>query len=227
AGALYQVNICARFHGRLTGDPLTLFANGLSALHPDYAAYLRTPERTVISFSPELFLHRVGRQVRTAPIKGTRRRTVDGTYRDDRAAIELQASTKDRAENVMIVDLMRNDLSRVCEPGSVSTPQLLSIRPAPGVWHLVSEVTGTLREGAGDADLIRTTFPPGSVTGAPKISALALIDELEAEPRQLFTGAIGYSSATDRAEFNVAIRTFEITGEEFELGAGGGITADS
>jgi para-aminobenzoate synthetase/4-amino-4-deoxychorismate lyase len=227
AGALYQVNICARFHGRLTGDPLTLFANGLSALHPDYGAYLHTPARTVISFSPELFLHRVGRQVRTAPIKGTRRRTVDDMDRDDPAAVELQASTKDRAENVMIVDLMRNDLSRVSVPGSVTTPELLSIRPAPGVWHLVSEVTGTLQGSAGDADLIRATFPPGSVTGAPKIRALALIDELEAERRRLFTGAIGYSAATDTAEFNVAIRTFEITGDEVELGVGGGITADS
>jgi para-aminobenzoate synthetase/4-amino-4-deoxychorismate lyase len=227
AGALYQVNICARLHGRLTGGPPSLFARGLSALHPDYAAYLHTPDRTVISFSPELFLHRVGREVRTEPIKGTRRRTVDGPDHDDPAAVELRASTKDRAENVMIVDLMRNDLSRVCVPGSVITPELLSIRPAPGVWHLVSEVTGTLQDGAGDTDLITATFPPGSVTGAPKIRALALIDELEGEQRQLFTGAIGYSAATDTAEFNVAIRTFEVTGEEFELGVGGGITADS
>jgi para-aminobenzoate synthetase/4-amino-4-deoxychorismate lyase len=227
AGQLYQVNICARFHGRVSGDHADLFAAGLTALRPDYAAYLHTPERTVISFSPELFLHRQGRQVMTAPIKGTRRRTVDGKDLDDPAAVELQASAKDRAENVMIVDLMRNDLSRVCLPGSVTTPELLSIRPAPGVWHLVSEVTGTLHERAGDADLIRATFPPGSVTGAPKIRALALIAQLEAERRRLFTGAIGYSAATGTAEFNVAIRTFEITGNDFELGVGGGITADS
>jgi para-aminobenzoate synthetase/4-amino-4-deoxychorismate lyase len=227
AGELYQVNVCARFSGRLVGEPLDLFSAGLTKLHPDYAAYLQTDVGTVVSFSPELFLQRHGRRVHSAPIKGTRRRTVPGDQLDDPAARELRNSAKDSAENVMIVDLMRNDLSRVCEPGTVTTPELLAIRPAPGVWHLVSEVAGTLRDGTGDAELIRATFPPGSVTGAPKIRALALIDELEQRDRCLFTGAIGYVSALDRAEFNVAIRTFEINGDRFELGVGGGITADS
>ncbi len=227
AGELFQVNICTRFSGRLNGEPIALFSTGLEKLHPDYAAYLQTGESTIVSFSPELFLQRDHRQLLSAPIKGTRRRSVPGDRVDDPAAVELTNSAKDRAENVMIVDLMRNDLSRVCAPGTVTTPELLEIRPAPGVWHLVSQVAGTLRPDVGDLDLIRATFPPGSVTGAPKIRALSLIDELEQAPRGLFTGAIGYASPADCAEFNVAIRTFEISGDQFELGVGGGITADS
>jgi len=233
AGDLYQVNICARMRGTLEGEPLELFARGLRDLGPQYAAFVRTPSHgTLVSFSPELFLRRDGRQVVTAPIKGTRRRHVSETALDDPAAIELRHSTKDRAENVMIVDLMRNDLSRVCATGSVRTPDLLSIRPAPGVWHLVSQVSGELLPGVTDSGLLQATFPPGSVTGAPKISALRLIDALESTPRGVFTGAVGFVSPSDRAEFNVAIRTFEIGPADggkrpFELGVGGGITAES
>ncbi|HEV2886689.1 MAG TPA: chorismate-binding protein [Jatrophihabitans sp.] len=258
AGQLYQANICARFHARLDGSPVELFATGLSRLAPDYAAFVRTPARTVVSFSPELFLHREDDRVRTAPIKGTRRRlgaatggtpgpapatppaadqaAADQAAADQAAADDLARSAKERAENVMIVDLMRNDLSRVCRPGSVSTPSLLSVRPAPGVWHLVSEVTGRLAPGATDADLLAACFPPGSVTGAPKIRAQQLITDLEDAGRRVFTGAIGYLSPLPaasgagrpgRAEFNVAIRTFEISGDRLELGVGGGITADS
>ena len=257
AGQLYQANICARFRARLAGSPLDLFTAGLRRWAPDYAAFVQTPDRTVVSLSPELFLHRDGERVRSAPIKGTRRRLgpaagwpadqptrdqpADQVLADRQAAQDLANSAKDRAENVMIVDLMRNDLSRVCRPGTVSTPSLLSVRPAPGVWHLVSEVAGRLVPGATDADLLTACFPPGSVTGAPKIRAQQLIAELEDADRGVFTGAIGYRSALSgapsgglpgagrpgRAEFNVAIRTFEITGDQLELGVGGGITADS
>jgi para-aminobenzoate synthetase/4-amino-4-deoxychorismate lyase len=228
AGELYQANVCARLTGRLVGSPIDLFEAGRCRLVPDYAAYLRTPARTVVSMSPELFLDRRGRQLRTAPIKGTRPRAVAGDRLDDPAARELQHSDKDRAENVMIVDLMRNDLARACQPGTVRAEQLLQVRPAPGVWHLVSEVTGSLRPGVSDAELVAASFPPGSVTGAPKLRALRLIDELERQPRGLFTGAIGYlGSARDRSELNVAIRTFELVGDRLELGVGGGITAES
>jgi para-aminobenzoate synthetase/4-amino-4-deoxychorismate lyase len=269
AGQLYQANICSRFSARLAGSPVDLFAAGLRRWAPDYAAFVRTPDRTVVSFSPELFLDREGDRVSTAPIKGTRRRLggsgrpagsdsalsepmsadsapadsapadsapagsapADSALADQRAAGELARSVKDRAENVMIVDLMRNDLSRVCRPGTVETPSLLGIRPAAGVWHLVSEVTGRLVPGTGDADLLRACFPPGSVTGAPKLRAQQLIADLEDAGRGVFTGAIGYRSplpaGAGRAEFNVAIRTFELTGDRLELGVGGGITADS
>lgn len=228
AGQLYQANICARLSGRLHGCPIELFEAGLTGLAPDYAAFVRTPRRTVVSMSPELFLDRRGRQLSTEPIKGTRRRTVAGERLDDPAALDLLHSDKDRAENVMIVDLMRNDLARVCRAGSVRPEQLLQIRPAPGVWHLVSRVRGELRPGVDEAELLAATFPPGSVTGAPKLRALRLIDELEQQPRGLFTGAVGYLGAlTDRSELSVAIRTFEITGDQLQLGVGGGITADS
>ncbi|MEO6504202.1 MAG: aminodeoxychorismate synthase component I [Jatrophihabitantaceae bacterium] len=250
AGQLYQANVCARFQARLTGSPVELFTAGLNRLAPDYAAFLQTPARTVVSFSPELFLRRDGDRVRTAPIKGTRRRLgsvvdpdqvdpdeIDNDQADPDELMrrDLAQSAKDRAENVMIVDLMRNDLSRVCRPGSVDTPTLLSVRPAPGVWHLVSEVTGRLSPGATDSDLLTACFPPGSVTGAPKIRAQQLIAELEDVSRGVFTGAVGYLSPLParstglpgRAEFNVAIRTFEISDDRVELGVGGGITADS
>ena len=249
AGELYQVNVCARFEARLGGSPVELFAAGLAQLDPDYAAFVQTPARTVVSFSPELFLHRQADRVRTAPIKGTRRRlgpaadtSSPAAGADDAAdramAAELRRSAKERAENVMIVDLMRNDLSRVCQPGTVGAPQLLDVRPAPGVWHLVSEVTGTLTATATDADLLAACFPPGSVTGAPKIRAQQLIAGLEDASRGVFTGAIGClvplparrpgsAERPGRAEFSVAIRTFEITGDRLELGVGGGITADS
>ncbi len=224
AGELYQVNVCARLSGVLTGDPAELFARGVRRLAPGYAAFLRTPGHTAVSLSPELFLRRRGRSVLSAPIKGTRPRA--GNRPDDPGATQLRRSAKDRAENVMIVDLVRNDLSRVCEPGTVTVGRLLDVRPAPGVWHLVSEVTGRLTDSAGTSELLAASFPPGSVTGAPKIRACALIDELEPAERGLFTGAIGHLTGQD-CEFNVAIRTFEIVGDRFELGVGGGITADS
>ena len=127
----------------------------------------------------------------------------------------------------MIVDLMRNDLGRVCEYGSIRVPALTEPRPAPGVWHLVSTVTGTLRPDAGDADLLRASFPPGSVTGAPKIQAMRVIAELEAGGREAYTGALGYASPVAGLELNVAIRTLEMRGERIWMGAGGGIVADS
>jgi len=224
AGQLYQVNVCARLAGTITGEPAELFLRGVQLLAPDYAAFLQTPDRTVVSLSPELFLQRRGRAVRSAPIKGTRERT--GDQPDDPGARELSRSAKDRAENVMIVDLMRNDLSRVCRPGTVKVSELLAVRPAPGVWHLVSEVTGELADDIRPAELLAATFPPGSVTGAPKLRACQLIEQLEPADRGLFTGAIGYLGFGG-CEFNVAIRTFEIAAGRFELGVGGGITAES
>ncbi len=155
----------------------------------------------------------------TGPIKGTAPR--DG----DPAA--LQGSEKDRAEHVMIVDLMRNDLGRVAEYGSVVAPEVPEAQPHPGVWHLVSDVRAHLAPGNGDAALLRATFPPGSVTGAPKVQALHVITELEATGREVYTGAIGFASPHAGLELNVAIRTFESRSGRLWLGAGGGIVADS
>jgi para-aminobenzoate synthetase / 4-amino-4-deoxychorismate lyase len=218
AGDLYQANVCGRLEGRLEGSALDLFANAAERLRPDRAAYLEGPWGAVASLSPELFLQRRGRRVLTAPIKGTRPR--------DRRA-ELERSAKDRAENTMIVDLMRNDLGRVCEPGSVAVTALAQARPHAGVWHLVSEVEGRLRPDVGDAELLRATFPPGSVTGAPKLAAIDVISELESAPRAVYTGAIGFASPAAGLELSVAIRTFEVRGGAIRLGVGGGVVADS
>jgi para-aminobenzoate synthetase/4-amino-4-deoxychorismate lyase len=224
AGDVFQVNLCIRLGSLMDGAPVDLFTAGCERLEPPYAAYLEGPWGALASLSPELYLRRRDRVVTSAPIKGT-------SPRDGAPALEqrdaLLASAKNNAENVMIVDLMRNDLGRVCEPGSIHVPALARPEPHPGVWHLVSEVSGRLREDVDDGDLLRAAFPPGSVTGAPKIRAMELIAELEATPRQAYTGAIGYVSPAAGLELNVVIRTFEFARGRVWLGSGGGIVADS
>ena len=220
AGEIFQANVCLRLDSRFEGNPADLFARTTRALAPRHAAFVGGPWGALCSLSPELFLRRRGREVLTEPIKGT-------APRAEGARAALAESVKDRAENVMIVDLMRNDLGRVCEYGSIRVPELTAPRPAPGVWHLVSSVEGTLREGVGDAELLRATFPPGSVTGAPKIQTMRVIAELESTGREAYTGAIGYASPVAGLELNVAIRTLEISGDRIWIGAGGGITSGS
>jgi para-aminobenzoate synthetase / 4-amino-4-deoxychorismate lyase len=219
-GEIFQANLCLRLDSRFEGNPADLFARVTRELGPRHAAFAAGPWGAVCSLSPELFLRRRGREVLSEPIKGT-------APRDEEGRRWLARSVKDRAENVMIVDLMRNDLGRVCEYGSVRVPELTAPRPAPGVWHLVSSVAGTLRPEVGDGELLRATFPPGSVTGAPKIQTMRVIAELEASGREVYTGAIGYASPVAGLELNVAIRTLEISGDRIWLGAGGGITSGS
>jgi para-aminobenzoate synthetase / 4-amino-4-deoxychorismate lyase len=226
AGDVYQANVCVRLEAAVEGSALDLFARGAEQLEPTYAAYLGGPDAELASFSPELFLRRDGRRVRSSPIKGTSERsgelTAASSERDD-----LEHSAKDRAENVMIVDLVRNDLGRVCAPGTVRVPEIARAEAHPGVWHLVSDVVGTLADGRDDGDLLRACFPPGSVTGAPKVAAMALIAATEATEREAYTGAIGYVSPAAGLELNVAIRTFERAGDRIWLGVGGGVVADS
>ncbi len=229
AGDLFQANICVRLQSELDGDPLDLFLAGVEALRPDRAAFLGGPWGAIASLSPELFLERRGHRVRSAPIKGTLPKPRDPAGAAS-AREALRTSAKDRAENVMIVDLVRNDLGRVCRPGTVTADVLAEPRAHTGVWHLVSEVNGTLAAEAGNAALVRAAFPPGSVTGAPKVAALGVIAELESTGRHAYTGAIGFASpVADRLELNVAIRTFEFSpdGTDVWLGVGGGIVADS
>ncbi len=228
AGDLFQANVCVRLDSRIDGDPLDMFLAGVEALRPDRAAYLKGPWGAVASLSPELFLERRGDRVRSAPIKGTIRKPAD----PDAAAHAretLRTSAKDRAENVMIVDLVRNDLGRVCRPGTVTADVVADPRAHTGVWHLVSEVSGELAPDAGNAALVRAAFPPGSVTGAPKVAALGVIAELESTSRHVYTGAIGFASPLAGLELSVAIRTFEFAPdrERTWLGVGGGIVADS
>ena len=225
AGQIYQVNVCTRLSGTFAGDPASLYATAATALRPDFGAYLSglaAGQQAVVCLSPELFLRRRGPVVLTGPIKGTWPRR-DGAA----GAIALRASAKDTAENVMIVDLMRNDLGRVSRVGGVSVPALLEVQPHPGVWHLVSTVRGELRDDIDDGALLRATFPPGSVTGAPKHRAVELIADYEPASRGAYTGAAGYLSPVAGIELTVLIRTFEVYPDRYELGVGGGITADS
>ncbi|HUS20875.1 MAG TPA: chorismate-binding protein, partial [Aeromicrobium sp.] len=218
AGDIFQVNLCARLEASFTGDPLDLFCAGVEALAPAYAAFIDGGDGAIASFSPELFLRRTGDEVLTSPIKGTAPLDADVS--------ELVASAKDRAENVMIVDLMRNDLGRVSTPGSVRVPAM--VRPERhAVWHLVSDVVGHVGHDVPHSALLRATFPPGSVTGAPKVRAMEIAAELEPTSREAYTGAIGHASPDGTLELNVAIRTFEIADGRVWLGVGGGVVADS
>jgi para-aminobenzoate synthetase/4-amino-4-deoxychorismate lyase len=221
AGELYEANLCVRLEAHFGGDPLALFARGAPAAAPRFGAFVDG----VVSLSPERFLRRRGRDVWTEPIKGTRPRT-GGASERQAARDELMSSGKDAAEHVMIVDLMRNDLGRVCEYGTVRA-QAPRIEGHAGVWHLVSTVSGRLRDGVGDGALLRASFPPGSVTGAPKVQAMKVIAALEATRREVYTGAIGIASPIAGLDLNVAIRTFEVRGEAIWMGAGGAVVADS
>ncbi len=226
AGEIFQANLCVRLDGRFDGTAADLLGAALARVNPPYAAAFDTPRGSVASLSPELFLRRRGREVVTGPIKGTIVRDEDPA-RAAAALARLTASAKDAAEHVMIVDLMRNDLGRVCEYGSVVAPRVPTAEPHPGLWHLVSRVSGRLRAGIGDGRLLLATFPPGSVTGAPKVQSLKVIAALERHGREAYTGAIGFASPIAGLELNVAIRTLELAGGRLWLGAGGGIVADS
>jgi para-aminobenzoate synthetase component 1 len=226
AGDIFQANIAQRFHTRWTGSSAELYRRLREANPAPFAAYVEFPGGAALSSSPERFLKVSGRHVETRPIKGTRRRTGDEAS-DRRAADELLASAKDNAELAMIVDLERNDLGRVCEYGSVCVTEPRVLEAYPTVFHLVATVEGTLHPHHDLVDLLRATFPGGSITGAPKIRAMEIIDELEPTARNLYTGAIGYIDFSGRADLNIAIRTMVRTGLDVWFQAGGGIVADS
>ena len=216
AGDVYQVNLTRRLSAPLPPDAdVAALGAALADLNPaPFSAVVRVPAAGthVASASPERFLRRDGRRVWSSPIKGT-------------APTADRLTAKDRAENVMIVDLVRNDLGRVCEHGSVTVPALWSVEHHPGLVHLVSTIEGRLRDGVGWPEVIGATFPPGSVTGAPKLAAMAHIERLEPVPRGVYCGAVGWVDA-DRGEgeLNVAIRTFWFEDGAVHFGTGGGIT---
>jgi para-aminobenzoate synthetase/4-amino-4-deoxychorismate lyase len=225
-GRFYQLNLCIRLHAQVRSSAPVVFGQLCAKLQPAFGSLITGPlshgsARMITSFSPELFLRIRDRTVLTAPIKGTAPRGAND------GAATLRASAKDAAENIMIVDLMRNDLSRVCRPGTVAVEELLTIQPHPGVWHLVSTIRGELNPQTTTAQVLAAAFPPGSVTGAPKISAQQGIADLEVEPRGAYTGSIGLVSPLAGADFNVIIRSFELHDDHLELGVGGGITVDS
>ncbi|MEW8042944.1 MAG: aminodeoxychorismate synthase component I [gamma proteobacterium symbiont of Phacoides pectinatus] len=225
-GDCYQVNLAQRFTAHVEGDPWHLYRL-LRELNPaPYSAYLHHPAGQVLSCSPERFLRVTDGRVETQPIKGTRPRVM--TEQQDRANREaLAASAKDRAENLMIVDLLRNDLGKNCRNGSIVVPGLFEVESFATVHHLVSTIRGELAPGKGALDLLRGAFPGGSITGAPKRRAMEIIEELEPCRRGVYCGAIGYIGFDGAMDTNIAIRTLTHTRGEVSFSVGGGIVADS
>jgi aminodeoxychorismate synthase component I len=227
AGDVYQACLTHRIEQPFAGDPFRLYCS-LRARNPaPFAAWLSLPELAICSSSPERFLRLAGDgRVESRPIKGTRPRAAE-PRRDRALAGALATSEKDRAENLMIVDLVRNDLGRVCETGSVEVPELRAIESYATVHQMVSTVEGRLRAGCDVVDLLRAAFPPGSMTGAPKLAAMQLLADLEPARRGIYSGALGYFDARGGADLSVVIRTAVVTGGRAFVHAGGGIVADS
>jgi para-aminobenzoate synthetase/4-amino-4-deoxychorismate lyase len=226
-GDAYQVNLSMRAHFRVTGDPRALYGRLRSQSGGAYGAFVDDGERQLLSFSPELFfaLDTDGTMT-TRPMKGTVPRAADEVA--DRAQREaLRHSLKNRTENLMIVDLIRNDLGRLAVPGTVTVPELFTVETYPTVHQMTSTVQATLSPGRAIADVLGALFPCGSITGAPKIRAMQLIDDLEASPRGVYCGAIGMFAPDGTARFSVAIRTLTVTDGNGELGVGGAVVSDS
>ena len=225
-GNVYQINYTAPLRFRLEGDPRGLYRRLRARQRVPYAAYLHCGDRQILSLSPELFFRREGDRLVTRPMKGTIRR--GRTLEEDQALRdELAADPKNRAENLMIVDLLRNDLSVCCRPGTVTVPSLYDTEPYRTVTQMTSTVEGHLRDEAGLAEVLRALFPCGSITGAPKRRAMRTIQTLESDPRGVYCGAVGMAGPDDTAVFSVAIRTAVLDGGDGTMGIGSGIVWDS
>ncbi len=226
AGDCYQINLAQCFRAAASGDALCAYLV-LRRLSPaPYSAFLNLPQGQVLCASPERFLGVHSGSVVTRPIKGTRPRGRDAR-RDRLLAEDLRNHPKDRAENLMIVDLLRNDLGKSCAPGSVRVPRLFEVESFASVHHLVSTVEGKLAPGRDALHLLRDCFPGGSVTGAPKLRAMQIIDQLEPHARGIYCGVIGYVGFDGNMDSNIVIRTLVCSGSEVRCWAGGGIVADS
>lgn len=223
AGIAYQLCLTTRFTVEGTHDAVDVYRRLRAATPAHHGGFVRIGDRTLLSASPEQFLHAAGGVIRTRPIKGTRPRSVD-PVEDAALAAELAIDPKERAENVMIVDLMRNDLSRVCEPGSIRVDGLWVVESYPAVHQLVSTVSGVAAEATTVGALLEATFPAGSMTGAPKLSAMTRLHELEGGPRGVYAGCFGYIGDDGALDLAMVIRSILIEGEQAMVGAGGGIT---
>lgn len=224
AGDCYQVNLAQRFSAEFSGDPFIAYSALRSALPSPFSGFMQLEAGAVLSLSPERFIQVRGKQVETKPIKGTIKR--GATPEEDASNAQwLQQSDKNRAENVMIVDLLRNDLSKHC--ANVRVPRLCELQTFANVHHLVSTVTGELQPGATAVNVLRDAFPGGSITGAPKIRAMEIIEELEPTRRSLYCGSLGYISADGQMDTSIAIRTLVCDGNKIHCWGGGGIIADS
>lgn len=225
-GDCYQINLAQRFKAKYKGDEWNAFLALLEQNGAPFSSFIRLPENTIISISPERFILLQDGDIQTRPIKGTLPRLED-EQADLAQAEKLANSVKDRAENLMIVDLLRNDIGRVAVPGSVRVPELFAVEAFPAVHHLVSTVTAKLAPQYQATDLLRACFPGGSITGAPKIRAMEIIEELEPHRRHGYCGAIGYISFCGNMDSNITIRTLLTYKKQIYCWAGGGIVADS
>lgn len=226
AGDCYQINLTQRFSAPYQGDEWQAYCLLATANKAPFSAFIRLPDSVLLSLSPERFLLLDGRHIETKPIKGTRPRHPDPAT-DRQVARELAQADKDRSENLMIVDLLRNDIGRVSRPGSVSVPHLFAVESFPAVHHLVSTIHGELDARWQGVDLLRACFPGGSITGAPKIRAMEIIEELEPQRRNAYCGSIGYLSQHGRMDTSICIRTLIAEAGRLHCWAGGGIIADS
>ncbi|NLW05695.1 MAG: aminodeoxychorismate synthase component I, partial [Pseudomonadaceae bacterium] len=227
SGDCYQVNLAQRFTASYQGDLYQAWQLLRQQIAAPFSAFMDFGDATILSLSPERFLQATAKgEVETKPIKGTRPR--GKTQQEDQQLAEaLLNSKKDQAENLMIVDLLRNDLGRVCQPGSIQVPNLFTLESYTNVHHLVSRITGQLAKGKDSLDLLKASFPGGSITGAPKLRAMQIIDQLEPCQRSVYCGSIGYFDRRGGIDFNIAIRTFIAYQGQLHISAGGGLVADS
>ena len=226
AGDCYQVNLTFPMFAESDANAAEIYAAFRRRQPGRYGAVVSLGENDIVSFSPELFFERKGRHMRMRPMKGTRPRSVD-PEEDSAILAQMQAEPKSRAENLMIVDLLRNDLSRLCEAGSVDVPELFALETYPTLHQMTSQVTGTLTEAVTWTNILKSLFPCGSVTGAPKIRAMEIIQELENKPRGAYCGSVGYISPTGDASFSVAIRTIQMRKGVLRYDVGSGVVLDS
>jgi len=225
-GDCYQVNLTQRFEADCAGEPWTAYQKLREQNAAPFSCYLNLPEVQILSSSPERFLKLTQGQVETKPIKGTRPRKQD-ELEDQQQIVSLETSAKDRAENLMIVDLLRNDIGKTCIKGSVKVPVIFEVESYATVHHLVSTITGALAEDQHALDLLKSCFPGGSITGAPKIRSMEIIEELEPHRRGIYCGAIGYIGFNGNMDTNIAIRTLVHANNTIRCWAGGGIVHDS
>ncbi|OPH50733.1 aminodeoxychorismate synthase, component I [Vibrio campbellii] len=226
SGDCYQINLAQRFNASYQGSEWRAYTKLEAANQAPFSAFIRMPNSAIISVSPERFLELKDNVIETKPIKGTRPRS-QNTELDQANAHDLQTAEKDQAENLMIVDLLRNDIGRVASPGSVHVPKLFDIESFPAVHHLVSTIRADLDTQYSAADLLRACFPGGSITGAPKVRAMQIIEELEPHRRSAYCGSIGYISRHGRMDTSITIRTLVAENNKLYAWAGGGVVADS
>ncbi|EGU37689.1 para-aminobenzoate synthase component I [Vibrio ichthyoenteri ATCC 700023] len=226
SGDSYQINLAQRFSAPYQGCEWQAYQKLEQVNQAPFSAFIRTEHSAILSVSPERFLQVTGNMIETKPIKGTRPRFEDPAL-DQASAFELSTAEKDQAENLMIVDLLRNDVGRVAKPGSVHVPKLFDIESFPAVHHLVSTIQAELADGYSAIDLLRASFPGGSITGAPKVRAMEIIEELEPHRRSVYCGSIGYISRHGRMDTSITIRTLVAEEGQLYVWAGGGLVADS